>query len=325
MSNIKVFNQLVLILSASYSETNDVKSFIDNVKSKKGAILSVFNRDCKTSKKKDPNSPKKWRTSYIFFCSEHREKLKTDEPALSTTQIVSKLATIWRNLKDEDKQKYEKMAIEDKKRYEKEMEQYNPEKSQIDKPVIPKRPLTSYLFFCNETRDIIKKENPLLLGKQITTELGKRWKQLSDEEKNPYVEKQKLDRERYDNEKSCKQQSTEVETKETNKSKRKEKKPVETKGKKQVKEEPNKGKKPVKEELKEEPNKGKEKKQFIPSPGFKIFEQEQNEFFEEEHSEWSNKKIQSEILNNWNKLSKNEKEEYEVEANENNEEELLDE
>ena len=286
MSNNKLFNQLVSILSASYEETDNVVNFIDNVKAKKAVILSIF-RDSKSSKKKDPNSPKKWRTSYIFFCSEHREKLKTEEPTLTTTQIVSRLAAIWRNLNNEDKQKYEKMALEDKKRYEEEIKQYNPENPETENSSSPKRPLTSYLYFCNETRDAIKKEFPVFSGKQITTELGKRWKQLSDEEKKPFVEKQKLDRERYDNEKSKHS---------PNETKRKEK--------------------PVKET----------KKHFVVTPGFKIFEQEQNEFLEEEHSEWSLKKIQSEILNNWNKLSKEEKEEYEVEATENIEEqeELLD-
>ena len=306
MSNNKLFNQLVSILSASYEETDNVVNFIDNVKAKKAVILSIF-RDSKSSKKKDPNSPKKWRTSYIFFCSEHREKLKTEEPTLTTTQIVSRLAAIWRNLNNEDKQKYEKMALEDKKRYEEEIKQYNPENPETENSSSPKRPLTSYLYFCNETRDAIKKEFPVFSGKQITTELGKRWKQLSDEEKKPFVEKQKLDRERYDNEKSKHS---------PNETKRKEKPVKETKKEKE---------KPVKETKKEKPVK-ETKKHFVVTPGFKIFEQEQNEFLEEEHSEWSLKKIQSEILNNWNKLSKEEKEEYEVEATENIEEqeELLD-
>ena len=298
MSN-KVFNKLVNILSASFTEAEDQKSFVDNIKSKKAQILSLFNKD--TDNKKDLKSPKKCRTSYIFFCCEQREKLKRDEPTLSTTQIVSKLASLWRNLKEEDKQKYKKMSEDDKKRYEKEMGSFVPD----NKPVVdkPKRPLTSYLFFCNETRDLVKKEHPDFSGKQITTELGKRWKQLSDEEKQPYIEKQKLDKERYNNEKS-----EDFE----------EKKPKEEKIKPKKKEEP-------KEEKKSKKKDKEPKKEFIPTPGFEIFEEDSREELNDLHPEWTENMIYNEIIGKWNKLSKVEKQVYEVDAKANEEEELLDE
>jgi structure-specific recognition protein 1 len=50
----------------------------------------------------------------------------------------------------------------------------------VDKP---KRPLTSYINFCNATRAGIAASNPSFKFTDIGKELGARWRNLSDEEK----------------------------------------------------------------------------------------------------------------------------------------------
>lgn len=66
----------------------------------------------------------------------------------------------------------------------------------------PKRVVSKYLYFCNDERPKIQKEHPTLDIRDITCELGKRWREFKA---NPdtdrmaiYTEMFKQDQERYD-------------------------------------------------------------------------------------------------------------------------------
>lgn len=68
-------------------------------------------------------------------------------------------------------------------------------------PNAPKKALTPYLFFTQENRDKIVKENPGIKFNDIGRKLGEKWKTLSDQEKQPYMEKAQADKVRLNNEK----------------------------------------------------------------------------------------------------------------------------
>lgn len=57
------------------------------------------------------------------------------------------------------------------------------------------------MFFANDTRDLVKSENPDITFGQVGKMLGERWKALSDEEKLPYQAKAEADKKRYESEK----------------------------------------------------------------------------------------------------------------------------
>lgn len=48
------------------------------------------------------------------------------------------------------------------------------------------RPPNAYILFCLEHRSEVQKRAPNMTNKQITIILGKKWKELKDEEKEPY-------------------------------------------------------------------------------------------------------------------------------------------
>ena len=54
-----------------------------------------------------------------------------------------------------------------------------------------KRGPSAYNVFCKSERAVVKQENPEMSAKDIMSELGKRWKALSDEEKAVYNEDKK--------------------------------------------------------------------------------------------------------------------------------------
>lgn len=68
-------------------------------------------------------------------------------------------------------------------------------------PNAPKRALSSYMFFANENRDIVRSENPDVTFGQIGRLLGERWKALTPEDKEPYDAKAAADKKRYESEK----------------------------------------------------------------------------------------------------------------------------
>ncbi|EDO17018.1 hypothetical protein Kpol_1065p34 [Vanderwaltozyma polyspora DSM 70294] len=68
-------------------------------------------------------------------------------------------------------------------------------------PNAPKRALSAYMFFANETRDIVKAENPDVSFGQVGRILGEKWKAMTDEDKQPFDAKAEADKKRYESEK----------------------------------------------------------------------------------------------------------------------------
>ena len=64
------------------------------------------------------------RSAYLFFCEEERPKVKETQPELSMTEISKVLGALWSSISDKQKEKFVKMAAEDKDRYAKEMAEY---------------------------------------------------------------------------------------------------------------------------------------------------------------------------------------------------------
>ncbi len=86
----------------------------------------------KIKPQKNPNAPKRAKSSYMFYSEHHREKvqtkLKKKNPNYkgSLMGLVSKeLGAQWKKLKAGDKKKYEDLAAKDKERYVMQMEEFN--------------------------------------------------------------------------------------------------------------------------------------------------------------------------------------------------------
>jgi len=58
----------------------------------------------------------------------------------------------------------------------------------------PKKPLSPFIFFSQQARRAIKKENPTLHAKEIMSMVQRQWKRMNDDEKAAYLEQSKSDR-----------------------------------------------------------------------------------------------------------------------------------
>lgn len=92
-------------------------------KTKKGAGPKGVEKTKK--KKKDPNAPKKNLTAYFMFQKEVRPQIVADNPNLKVSEVAKEIGEQWKNLDQDQKSKYEKLAEQDKERYQREMEAYN--------------------------------------------------------------------------------------------------------------------------------------------------------------------------------------------------------
>ena len=75
--------------------------------------------------KKDPNAPKRGKSSFMFYSTEMRAKIKEENPDLSFGDLGRKIGEMFKALSPEEKAKYEKKAAGAKQKYEAEMKTYN--------------------------------------------------------------------------------------------------------------------------------------------------------------------------------------------------------
>ena len=54
-----------------------------------------------------------------------------------------------------------------------------------------KRPPNAYNLYFMEQQRIVKAENPEMSGNDVSKELGRRWKEMNDEERRPYMQRSK--------------------------------------------------------------------------------------------------------------------------------------
>ncbi|OMJ18732.1 High mobility group protein B3 [Smittium culicis] len=61
-------------------------------------------------------------------------------------------------------------------------------KKAVKDPFAPKRPVSSYILFCNDYREKIKLLEPTLSSQDVSKRMGELWNGISDEEKKKYEE-----------------------------------------------------------------------------------------------------------------------------------------
>ena len=74
------------------------------------------------------------------------------------------------------------------------MEKY---KKQQEKTKPPKRPLSAFFLFMQETRPVVKERMPNASVQEISKEMGAIWRNMTDDEKRPFVDKNQEGKAKY--------------------------------------------------------------------------------------------------------------------------------
>ena len=190
--------QIMDIVSNFLKENIEDKDFLENLliqwnsKKIKTSIKKVVKN--KLNKIKDVNKPKKNQSSYMFFCTNNRELIKSKmQKDSKQTEVMVELGKKWNELKNsqskEDLEKvkiYENDANNDKERYTQEMENYEPPIEMLARwldtdeakkdPNKPKSAKSAYILFCAEYRESVKAD--VTDPKEITRNLAKLWNEF---------------------------------------------------------------------------------------------------------------------------------------------------
>ena len=118
------------------------------------------------------------------------------------TDTIKTLAGMWKELSPKVRERYERVATEDKARYKRELQHYSgpmrvPNRRQKKPAGAPKRAMSAFLSFSQEKRHLVRQENPNLKNTDISGILATLWKNASEEEKAPHINREQRDREKY--------------------------------------------------------------------------------------------------------------------------------
>jgi hypothetical protein len=173
----------------------------------------------KAKKEADPNKPfvlkpKKPTSPWIYFNNEKVAQLKKED-GLDQKDAFTKSAEIWKSLTDEAKQPFIKKNKQDEERYKRqlaELEQngffmtedgqkstdlyVDPKKKYGESCVVPKKPLSAYLFYTTENVNSLKDKEGCT-HPEAMKKCGELWNKLEADEKKLYNDKHDKDVVRY--------------------------------------------------------------------------------------------------------------------------------
>ncbi|RWS06072.1 transcription factor Sox-17-alpha-A-like isoform X1 [Dinothrombium tinctorium] len=140
-------------------------------------------------------APKRATTAYINFTQWYREELKkSGRPIPKIGEFGKECAGKWNSMNEEDKTPFINTAMKDRERYKKEMAVYKPARDANK----PKRPGTAFMLFMADFRKEMAGKEPEGGVAALAKLGGERWRNMSEEEKRPYVEKQNEEKLRYE-------------------------------------------------------------------------------------------------------------------------------
>jgi hypothetical protein len=195
------------------NELNEVLPFFDNVSipSKKKA---------RKSKKRDPTKPKRPISAYISFTVAKRPEVKAANPEKTTTEMLSLLATCWRNASDEEKEDFVQIAKENKVRYQAEMAEWKKTRAKQclivesdaeynissntansgNATMKPRGRIDPFTVFMKAKRSEVKAQNPGKTMKEVTKMIRQMWKDTPTHGRLEYKEIAAKDKVRYETE-----------------------------------------------------------------------------------------------------------------------------
>ena len=100
-----------------------VLSEVDALDRQDEIIKKFLAEPLRIKKQRDPLMPKRAKSSFLYFCDEHRDKVRSKNNKLSMGSVMKELGKMWGEC--ESKDKYVQMSKDAKQDYEERMEEYN--------------------------------------------------------------------------------------------------------------------------------------------------------------------------------------------------------
>ncbi|XP_022985391.1 high mobility group B protein 6-like [Cucurbita maxima] len=179
----------------------------------------------KCAEKKRPSPP------YILWCKDQWNEIKKENPEAEFKEISNILGAKWKNVTADEKKPYEeryqaekqaylqvtskekreseamKLLEEEQKQktamelldqylqFKGEAEKENKKKKKEKDPLKPKHPMSAFFLFSNERRASLLAENKNVL--EVAKITGEEWKNMTEEQRGPYEEMARKNKEKY--------------------------------------------------------------------------------------------------------------------------------
>lgn len=137
--------------------------------------------------------PKRALSAYTLFSMEIRPTLLAENPEATFGQVSQLAAGMWKKLSKPKTKPFLERAESDKERYEAEMVEWR-------KTQKPKRALSGYMLFVKAKRNEVAEQQTDLDFAAIGRLIGRMWRELSEEERQPFVTASEEDVKRYQKE-----------------------------------------------------------------------------------------------------------------------------
>lgn len=157
-----------------------------------------------------PAPPKRPHSSYILFTQKIRPTIQEENPGAGPQEIMKLAGERWAALPENDRQPFVEEAGKLMEAYRAEIAAYREQypgaslkrkrKRRVQLPTPPKKARTAYVFFTQSNGAKLLNEDPSVDFAQRSSKSAALWQEMSDEEKVPYEELAKQDRERYEKE-----------------------------------------------------------------------------------------------------------------------------
>ncbi|KDP25323.1 hypothetical protein JCGZ_20479 [Jatropha curcas] len=194
-------------------------------------LVQSLKEDLDKKKKKDGQEKKRPSPPYILWCKDQWNEVKKQNPDAEFKEISNILGAKWKNVSAEEKKPYEEKYQIEKEAYlqvitkekreteamkllEEEqkqktamelLEQYLQFKQEAEKenkktkkekdPLKPKHPVSAFFLFSSDRRAALLAENKNV--REVAKIAGEEWKSMTEEQKRPYEEIAKKNKEKY--------------------------------------------------------------------------------------------------------------------------------
>eukprot|EP00210_Caulerpa_lentillifera_P000535 g517.t1 len=156
-------------------------------------IQASLSHPVRKKKRRDPNKPKKPKSSYVYFMEQYRQEVKEENPNLRPQHIMKLMGERWTKLPEEERERFEELSKSDRVRYQEEMKDYTSPDETLDEPgakrsrteiyKLPKSPPTAFRIFSKELR---KKLGSDLNADEKTKRVAQAWRDATVMERQKY-------------------------------------------------------------------------------------------------------------------------------------------
>ncbi|CAL4065562.1 unnamed protein product [Meganyctiphanes norvegica] len=218
--NILMTHKLMHAVDSPFSNNSfrynfgGMNMFNGSLNSQMNPSLPSYDQSLQQSWQRPPvktKKPKGRMTAYSFYVQLERKKLPPDLN-VNWVEFSRQCSDRWKSMSEEDKKNFHEKAEADKERYQNEMANWNPGPGVLHTqgkgkhgyffkkpkdPNRPKRAQSAFFYFANDERQKVRDLNPDLSVGDVAKELGRKWKEMTSEEKTSFEKMAEEDRLRY--------------------------------------------------------------------------------------------------------------------------------